>query len=460
MSKKQKKADAPVEGPVNEALIPAQASYVAAIIFVMGLVFLYILGKNVQDSFTWKNYLAIAVMVIGAILWFIAGMDRRQVIDWFRSGLIALLLALTIRWAVAEPYRIPSGSMETALHGDPRFGRGDRVFVNKWILGLRYPFMNKRIWQGKLPERWDIVVFKTVEEDAIHQTLVKRVVGLPGEEVQIRNGKVYIDGTPLVPPESVGDIYYTTPLDGPWGVHPTETYSKIPPENYLLLGDNSAHSRDGRYFGWVPNAHLVGRVSAIWWPPPRWRDFTGFTQTFWWRAIVSLLLCLVVLRLFVGRICTVKREEGGALGRYLVSFLNYGLLLPFVLKRIVSWKKPARGDLVLFKVQEKESREMHFLLGRIAALPGERVSFPEGKLHIDDSLVEMDVFSSRDYEMDAADIKFGKVKSKTFSVVTENAYCILSDDKEDCPYENDSRSLGWISDGDILGKVVWSRNHS
>ncbi|NLN93736.1 MAG: signal peptidase I [Candidatus Hydrogenedens sp.] len=456
MSKKKKRSDDPVDEQVNP-LIPAEASYLAAVLFACGIAALYFLGRNGQDAFTWKNYLAIALVVCSAILWFVSGMDRSQVIEWVRSGLIALLLALTIRWAVAEPYRIPSGSMETALHGDPRFGRGDRVFVNKFIFGLRYPFLNKRIWRGKLPERWDIVVFKTVEKDAIHKTLVKRVVGLPGEEIQIRNGRVYADGVPLTVPESVGqDIYFTTPLDGPWGVQSSPDYSQIPPDHYLLLGDNSAHSRDGRYFGWVPNNHLVGRVSGIWWPPPRWRDFTGFTGELWWRSLITLLGGLILLRLFVGRICTTRKKDFSVSRRHLVSFLNYGLLVPVVQRRILSWRKPGRGDLVLFKVRLEDSKEHVLLIGRIAGTEKEAISFREGKLHIDDTLLDSEPFASRSYEMDGPDIKYGKVKSKDFSRVPEGAYYILSDDAAEKQYENDSRTLGWISQGDILGKVLFS----
>jgi len=455
MSQKNKNRDISADEQISP-LIPAYAAYIAAFLFVAGIVSMYFLGRNGQDSFTWKNYLAIALTVCSAVLWFISGMDRTQVLDWFRSGFIALFLALTIRWAIAEPYIIPSGSMETTLHGDPRFGRGDRVFVNKWIYGLRYPFLNKRIWQGKMPERWDIVVFKAVEPDAVHKTLVKRIVGMPGEEVQIRSGRVYINGTPLTLPESIGqEIYYTSPLDGPYGVQSLPQYSQIPDGHYLLLGDNSAHSRDGRYFGWVPNENMVGRVSSIWWPPPRWRDFTGFSQQLWWRGGITVFLLLAVLRLLAGRICSAKNANGLRGQRCVISFLSYGLLVPFLLKRIITWRRPASGELVLFKVKDPLTKSDFLFLGRIAAVAGERVTFDNGRLCINGSLPESGYFVNKSFETETGNIKYGRIKSKEFSTVPEHAYFLLSDDSAPGTCEHDSRTLGWISEDAIVGKAVF-----
>ena len=159
--------------------LPRTAVYPGGFLFLIGLAAFYMSGKANPGMFTWHSYVSIILMILGAILWFTAGMTRRQIFEWLRSAAIALFVALAIRWALVEPYRIPSGSMETTLHGDPGFGKGDRVFVNKWFYGIRFPFMNKRMWTGSPPERWDLVVFMSVEEDAFHKTLVKRIVGMP-----------------------------------------------------------------------------------------------------------------------------------------------------------------------------------------------------------------------------------------------------------------------------------------
>lgn len=262
---KEKAATPETETP----LVPKVMAYIGPAVVAAGMWFMQ-KGNTVRPTGTeWMWYAGLVMAVCGAVVWLTAGMGKTQLFEWSRSALLALGLALVIRWAVAEPYRIPSGSMETTLHGDPGFGKGDRVFVNKWVYGIRVPFMNKRLYEGHPPRRWDIVVFKTVEKDAIHKTLVKRIVGMPGERIQIKGGRVYADGVPLEPPPSMPEkMYYTSPLDGIYGVQPADEFSVVPEGHYLVLGDNSAQSRDGRYFGWLPRNNIVGRVAAIWWPPP------------------------------------------------------------------------------------------------------------------------------------------------------------------------------------------------
>ncbi len=454
MAKKQRESEKN-DTHVEKALIPESGAYVGVVLFVAGMALMYLSGRSQQPgAFNPLNYAGIALAVCGGILWFISGMDRAQLIEWLRSGLTALALALIIRWAVAEPYRIPSGSMEPTLHGDPRFGRGDRVFVNKWIYGLRYPFMNKRIWYGKAPERWEQVVFKTVEENAVHKTLVKRIVGMPGEHIQIRNGRIYADGEALaLPPGLPQDTYYTTPLDGPYGVQPADEFSRVPEGHYLLLGDNSAYSRDGRYFGWAPNEHFVGRVSCIWWPPPRWRDFTGFSHTWWWRSLVALIILLILLRLFAGRLCPAHRPDGDGVDHLIVSFIHYGPHAPFINKTLPLWRKPVRGDLVLYQARDKEQAVTHMLIGRIAGLPGERVLLQDGALTVDDAPVTLPAPAPVRYTSHAA-ARYGRSKTREYNLVPKDQYFILSDDQDADQPPLDSRTLGWIPGQQVQGRVV------
>lgn len=127
-----------------------------------------------------------------------------------------ILLVLFIKGCVIDQYTIPSGSMEPTLKGDPRFLRGDRVLVNKWRFGPRIPFTTYRLWPWGAPNRWDIVVFRSPDPDAKHPVLIKRVVALPGEQVHIQDGRIYIDGVALDPPEAMREIlYYTTELSVP-----------------------------------------------------------------------------------------------------------------------------------------------------------------------------------------------------------------------------------------------------
>lgn len=120
-------------------------------------------------------------------------------------------MVLFVKGCIVDQYTIPSGSMEPTLRGDPRFFRGDRVLVNKWLFGPRVPFTSWRLWNWGAPERWDIVVFHAVDPEAEHPVLVKRVVGLPGERVRIKDGKLFINGEAVAPPEELREtLRYTT----------------------------------------------------------------------------------------------------------------------------------------------------------------------------------------------------------------------------------------------------------
>ena len=131
---------------------------------------------------------------------------------WTRSngaGWVALILfILVLRWAFFELYSIPSGSMSPTLNGDPRYFRGDRVAVNKFLFGPRIPFTTNRIVPFWEPKRWDIVVFNNVKPDAKHPILIKRVVGLPGERIHISNGRIHINGEAISPPPGLEDVLY------------------------------------------------------------------------------------------------------------------------------------------------------------------------------------------------------------------------------------------------------------
>jgi signal peptidase I len=149
-------------------------------------------------------------------------------------GLVKIAaVLLLIKWVWFDVFTIPTDSMWPTLHGDPRFMVGDRVAVNKHVYGLRYPldgarlpfrdgvldYANGRLTGGRDPQRWDVVVFRKppgafVRPEEVGRILIKRLVGLPGERVVIRNGQIEIDGEIVEPPPELrGRLYYTTPLD-------------------------------------------------------------------------------------------------------------------------------------------------------------------------------------------------------------------------------------------------------
>jgi len=180
----------------------------------------------------------------------------RTVIDWGLTVVLAVVTVLIFQAEVAKPYRIPSASMEPTLHcakpGDGCKSRfSDRVIANRLV----YRFHD--------PERGDIVVFRTpprVEAacDA-SGTFVKRIVGLPGETVAMRAGRIFINGARLVEPY-LRPAYRGTET-GSWG--------PVPRNEYLVLGDNRGMSCDSRRWGAVPRGNIIGRADVTYWPPTR-----------------------------------------------------------------------------------------------------------------------------------------------------------------------------------------------
>ena len=161
---------------------------------------------------------------------------------------LSIVLALGIRHFVAEARYIPSGSMEPTLQIN------DRLVVEK----ISYYF--------NPPERGDIVVFWPPEQltppGQRRDAFIKRVIGLPGDEVEVREGKVIVNGDPLQ------EDYIKAPPDYEWGPE------KVPEASYLVLGDNRNSSYDSHSWGFVPEENLIGKAMVRFWPPSRvgWLD--------------------------------------------------------------------------------------------------------------------------------------------------------------------------------------------
>ena len=165
--------------------------------------------------------------------------------EWGHSILVAIVLTLIIRTFVVQAFKIPSGSMR------PTLLEGDKLFVNKFI----YRFED--------PKRGDIVVFKYPEDPK--KDFIKRLVALGGETVEIRDGKIYVDGKVLEDEKSFKKFYYYNhdPFGGP------DEKIKVPENSFYVLGDNSANSTDSRFWGFVPKKNMLGKAIFRWWPPKR-----------------------------------------------------------------------------------------------------------------------------------------------------------------------------------------------
>ncbi|MBE9011376.1 signal peptidase I [Pseudanabaenaceae cyanobacterium LEGE 13415] len=170
--------------------------------------------------------------------------DENPWVEGLKTIALSAVLALGIRHFVAEARYIPSGSMEPTLQVN------DRLIIDK----ISYRFNN--------PERGDIVVFSptaALERQNFHDAFIKRVIGLPGDKVQVRGGRVYINDQPL----REDYIGKEKAPQYEWGPQ------VVPPDSYLVLGDNRNNSYDSHYWGFVPRDKIIGRAIVRFWPPNR-----------------------------------------------------------------------------------------------------------------------------------------------------------------------------------------------
>ena len=180
----------------------------------------------------------------------------RVALDWILTLAVAFAVVLTLKVAVANPYRIPSSSMEPTLRCAKPAAGCDATFSDRVIA-------NRLAYRFRDPHRGDIVVF-TAPPPAKQRcteggTFVKRIIGLPGEVVSERGGFVYIDGKRLNEPY----------VQGSRRDNETQTWARIPKGEYFMMGDNRADSCDSRQWGPVPRANLIGPVLLTYWPLDR-----------------------------------------------------------------------------------------------------------------------------------------------------------------------------------------------
>jgi signal peptidase I len=188
------------------------------------------------------------------------GRGKSAVREWVESIVIALILALLIRQFIVQAFKIPTGSMRMTLI------EGDRILVNKFIYGAKFPFTDFRLPSLRKPKRGDVIVFMYPEDPK--KDFIKRLVALPGETIEIRNGNIYIDGKLNAEP-LIYNRYYYNRLDSEFGKEGQKI--KVPEGSYYVLGDNSSSSRDSRYWGFVPQKNILGKAILIYWPPQRVR---------------------------------------------------------------------------------------------------------------------------------------------------------------------------------------------
>jgi signal peptidase I len=213
-------------------------------------------------------------------------------LDW-TAGLFPVILAVfLLRSFLFEPFKIPSGSMI------PTLLVGDLILVNKFYYGVRLPVINKKIVANHDPQRGDVMVFRYPKDTSIDY--IKRVVGVPGDEVSYRNQQLYLNGqlvpTEALPPpgfyeedsmryfpeykEKLGAVEHRILLDRQKQIFLPQNESfpfrdncrysaegvtcKVPSGHYFMMGDNRDNSQDSRFWGFVPDENIVGKAFFVW----------------------------------------------------------------------------------------------------------------------------------------------------------------------------------------------------
>ncbi|MGD2272189.1 MAG: signal peptidase I [Desulfobacterales bacterium] len=169
--------------------------------------------------------------------------------------LVAILLALLIRTFFVQAFKIPSGSMKQTLQ------IGDHILVNKFIYGIKIPFLKETIIPVKQPDRGDIIVFKfPIDPD---KDFIKRVIGVGGDVVEGRDKKIYVNNQPL-------EDEYSIRTDSqiiPGGLQPRDNFGPItvPEDSLFVMGDNRDQSFDSRFWGFVDLKVVNGKAFMIYW---------------------------------------------------------------------------------------------------------------------------------------------------------------------------------------------------
>jgi signal peptidase I len=210
--------------------------------------------------------------------------------EYFESIVVAVILALFVRTFVFQAFKIPTGSMK------PNLLVGDHLLVNKFIFAPTASPLERMLLPMRPIERGDVLVFKFPEEP--DRDFIKRVIGLPGDTLELKNQTIVINGMPLVEP-------YANYLFPPAAEGETETLDlrrkygpvTVPPEHYFMMGDNRDDSQDSRYWGFMPQSYVKGRALFIYWsfetpedgsaPPggPLWMLTHLFSGTRWGRLL-------------------------------------------------------------------------------------------------------------------------------------------------------------------------------
>jgi signal peptidase I len=183
--------------------------------------------------------------------------------EYAEAAVIAVVLALFIRTFVVQAFKIPSGSME------PTLLVGDHILVNKFIYGIKMPFIHTTLIPVSEPKRGDVIVFIYPVDQS--KDFIKRVIGLPGDRIEIFGEKIYINGKPYDDKHG----FYADQGSGSFRSTVQSHFGPVtvPADHLFVMGDNRDHSYDSRYWGFVPLNFVKGEAFIIYWSWPHWKRF-------------------------------------------------------------------------------------------------------------------------------------------------------------------------------------------
>jgi len=187
-----------------------------------------------------------------------ATFKKSTIREYFEAIVTAVILALFVRTWVVQAFKIPTGSMENNLL------IGDHLLVNKFVFGPEPRGFERAVLPVRDIRRGDIVVFKYPDEP--ERDFIKRVIGLPGDTLELRSKKIYINGQPLDEPY-VHYIDATHAASEVTSFDVRERYGpvNVPPDQYFVMGDNRDNSQDSRYWGFLPRHYVKGKALLIYW---------------------------------------------------------------------------------------------------------------------------------------------------------------------------------------------------
>ena len=198
---------------------------------------------------------------------------KSKVQEYIEAIIIAILIALVIRTFVMQAFKIPSRSMV------PTLLVGDQLLVNKFIYGVKIPFLRKTIIPVTNPEKGDIVVF--IYPNDRSKDFIKRVIGIAGDKIEIKNKRIFIND------KEYSDSYgvYSDNLIYPGAIQPRDNFGPVtvPQGSLFVMGDNRDESSDSRYWGFVDIKDVEGKAFIIYWS---WNHEDNNLR---WRRLGSLL---------------------------------------------------------------------------------------------------------------------------------------------------------------------------